>query len=185
MPQLVSYEDLARVMDVAPKSIADLVSKGMPHEARGQYDVGRCLAWYVRFLHAQMTRRGITEEERNSGVNLRVERHRLLKIQADLGEFELLERQRAVIPVAVYEKRLIGWAVMIRQRVMSLPGRLSTSLVGLDRRAIHDAIDKEGRDMLLLLSQDSPTSDTPTDGPRGGHKPASKTGTDVTKSETL
>jgi hypothetical protein len=56
------------------------------HEALNPYDVGRCLAWYVRYLHAQMSRRGITEEERNSGVNLRVERYRLLKSQADLSE---------------------------------------------------------------------------------------------------
>src|ERR1700722_19379859 len=118
MPQLVTYEDLARVMDVAAKSIADLVAKGMPHEARGQYDVGRCLAWYVRFLHAQMTRRGITEEERNSGVNLRVERHRLMKIQADLGQLELDERRAKMIPISVYETLLIGWAVTIRQRVL-------------------------------------------------------------------
>jgi hypothetical protein len=27
------------------------------HEALNPYDVGRCLAWYVRYLHAQMSRR--------------------------------------------------------------------------------------------------------------------------------
>src|SRR6202035_3110507 len=99
MPQLVSYEDLARVMDVQPKSVADLVAKGMPHEARGQYDVGRCLAWYVRYLHGQMIRRGITEEERNSGVNLRVERHRLMKITGDLAELDLNQRRGKMIPI--------------------------------------------------------------------------------------
>jgi phage terminase Nu1 subunit (DNA packaging protein) len=177
MAQMVSYEDLARVMDVAPKSIADLVAKGMPHEARGQYDVGRCLAWYVRFLHAQMTRRGITEEERNSGVNLRVERHRLLKIQADLGELELLERRRAVIPVVVYEKLLIGWVITIRQRVLALPGRLSTLLVGLDRRSIHDVIDRECRDTLLILSKEADGDGTEPSRPR-------KTGTAVIETGT-
>src|SRR5882724_1314010 len=154
MPQLVSYDDLARVMDVQPKSIADLVAKGMPHEARNQYDVGRCLAWYIRYLHAQMNRSGITEEERNSGVNLRVERHRLMKITADLAELELNERLGKLIPISVYEKLLIGWAVTIRQRVLSLPARLSNMLVGLDRRAIQDVIDREGRDMLMILSKE-------------------------------
>jgi phage terminase Nu1 subunit (DNA packaging protein) len=154
MPQLVSYEDLARVMDVQPKSIAGLVAKGMPHEARGQYDVGRCLAWYVRYLHAQMHRSGITEEERNSGVNLRVERHRLLKAQADLSELDLLERSGKIIPISVYEKLLIGWAITIRQRVLALPSRLSGMLVGLDRRGIHDVIERECRDMLMILSKE-------------------------------
>jgi phage terminase Nu1 subunit (DNA packaging protein) len=154
MPQLVSYEDLARVMDVQPKSIAGLVAKGMPHEARGQYDVGRCFAWYVRYLHAQMNRSGITEEERNSGVNLRVERHRLLKTQADLGELELLERRGKSIPISVYEQLLVSWAITIRQRVLALPSRLSGMLVGLDRRAIQDIIERECRDMLMILSKE-------------------------------
>jgi phage terminase Nu1 subunit (DNA packaging protein) len=156
MAQLVSYEDLARVMDVAPKSIADLVGKGMPHEARGQYDVGRCLAWYVRFLHAQMTRRGITEEERNSGVNLRVERHRLLKIQGDLAELEFDERIGQLIPISLYEKLVSGWAITIRQRVLALPARLAGMLVGLDRRGVQDVIDRECRDMLMILSKERP-----------------------------
>jgi phage terminase Nu1 subunit (DNA packaging protein) len=141
-------------MDVQPKSVADLVSKGMPHEARGQYDVGRCLAWYVRYLHAQMNRRGITEEERNSGVNLRVERHRLLKIQADLGQLELDERSNKLIPIDAYEKLVIGWAVTIRQRVLALPARLAGMLVGLDRQAIKDVIDREGREMLRIIGKE-------------------------------
>src|SRR3984957_4737560 len=154
MPQLVTYEDLARVMDVAAKSIADLVAKGMPHEARGQYDVGRCLAWYVRFLHAQMTRRGITEEERNSGVNLRVGRYRLLKIQGDLAGLEFDERVGQLIPISVYEKLLASWAITIRQRVLALPSRLSGMLVGLDRRGVQDVIEREGRDMLMILRKE-------------------------------
>jgi len=116
-----SYDDLARVMDVQAQVHRRPGRKGMPHEARNQYDVGRCLAWYIRYLHAQMNRSGITEEERNSGVNLRVERHRLMKITADLAELELNERLGKLIPISVYEKLLIGWAVTIRQRVLSLP----------------------------------------------------------------
>ena len=176
MPQLVSYDDLARVMDVQPKSIADLVAKGMPHDGRNQYDVGRCLAWYIRYLHAQMNRSGMTEEEKHSGVNLRVERHRLLKITADLAELEFHERLGKVIPLSVYERLLAGWAVTIRQRVLALPARLAGMLVGLDRHAIQDIIDREGRDMLLILSRDRPgdrmvagtaVTETETDARRG------------------
>ena len=101
-----------------------------------------------------MHRSGITEEERNSGVNLRVERHRLLKVQADLGELDLWERRRTLIPIQVYEKRLMGWVITIRQRVLALPGRVSGMLVGLDRRAMQDVIDRECREMLLILSKE-------------------------------
>ena len=154
MAQLVSYEDLARLLDIQPKSVAGLVARGMPHEARGQYDVGRCFAWYVRYLHSQLNARGITEEEKTSGINLRVERHRLLKAQADLSELELHERRGKIIPIAVYEKLLIGWVITIRQRVLALPARLASMLVGLDRRAIQDVIERECRDLLMILSKE-------------------------------
>jgi phage terminase Nu1 subunit (DNA packaging protein) len=174
MPQLLTYEGLAKVMDVQPKSISDLVSKGMPHEGRNQYDVGRCMMWYVRYLHAQMQHSGITEEERNSGVNLRGERYRLLKLQADLCELELSERSAKFIPIAVYEELVVGWAITIRQRVMALPGRLSTMLVGLDRRSIQDVMNRECRDMLLLLSNEPPGDERSPDregsGAAGSHR---------------
>jgi phage terminase Nu1 subunit (DNA packaging protein) len=155
MPQLVTYETLARMLDVRPKTISHLASKGMPVEARNQYDLGRCMSWYIRFLHAQMNARGITEQERDSGVNLRVERHRLMKIQGDLAELELNERRGKTIPIFVYEQLLSGWAITIRQRVLALPGRLANMLVGLERRAIQDTLDRECRDLLLILSKEA------------------------------
>jgi phage terminase Nu1 subunit (DNA packaging protein) len=152
MPQLVSYEDLARLLDVQPKSIADLTHKGMPREALNKYDVGRCFAWYVRYLHGQLHRRGISETERD---DFRLERHRLMKITADLAELDLHERRGKIIPILVYEQLLIGWAVTIRQRVLALPARLASMLVGMERRAIQDAIDRECRDLLMILSKEA------------------------------
>ena len=156
MPQLVSWTDLARVLDVRPKTISHLVQKGMPVEAKNQYDVGRCLAWYVRYLHAQINARGITEQERDSGVNLRVERFRLLRAQASLEELALHEKQSALIPIDVYDRLVAGWRTFIRRTVLTLPGRLSGMLIGLDRRGIQDTIDREARDMLLILSKSRP-----------------------------
>jgi phage terminase Nu1 subunit (DNA packaging protein) len=145
----------------------------MPKEGRAQYDVGRCFHWYVRYLHAQMRRGGATEEEQGGGVNVRMHRGRLLKAQADLSELDLLERRRNVIPTATYERLLIGWAVTIRQRVLALPARLAGQLVGLGRREIHDRIDREAREMLLILSKEgrgdrNGTAAILDDAPEGG-----------------
>src|SRR5882724_1056719 len=141
MPQLVSYDDLARVMDVQPKSIADLVAKGMPHEARNQYDVGRCLAWYIRYLHAQMNRSGITEEERNSGVNLRVERHRLMKICRDLHQpVPLHAKVDAAVPFFLGDAA----AVHLRMEVADVPGEASAHVVLVARFVRHALCDQVG-----------------------------------------
>jgi hypothetical protein len=146
-------------MDVPRKSIADLVAKGMPREGLNEYDLGRCLAWYVRYLHGQMRRKGITEDEGDLGINLRAERCRFLRVLAELSELDLSERRAKLIPVDVYDKLLVGWRIFIRRTVLTLPSRLSGMLIGLDRRGIQDTIERECRDMLLSLSRDRPADD--------------------------
>jgi phage terminase Nu1 subunit (DNA packaging protein) len=155
MPQLVSFEQIAQLLDIGAQSVNGLVKKGMPREARGQYDVGRCFHWYVRYLHVQMRGKGGTEKDGEANTNLRAERMRLLKAQADLSELDLQERRGKIIPISLYEKLLIGWAVTIRQRVLALPARVATLLVGLDRRRIHDVLERECRELLLILQREA------------------------------
>jgi phage terminase Nu1 subunit (DNA packaging protein) len=142
-------------LDIRPKTVSHLVARGMPHEARGRYDVRSCFAWYVKYLHRQMSQRGMGEEERASGASLRMERHRLLRAQADREELELLERRKQVIPLAIHVDLLMCWVVTIRQRLLQLPVRLAGLLAGQDRRGILDTLDREIREVLLILKMES------------------------------
>ena len=93
MSNLVPYDKLAQLLDVKPKTIASLVKKGMPQGGKNSYSLNECFAWYVRHLHRALATRGLSEDEIAAVANLRVERQRLLKAQADLQEMEVLERR--------------------------------------------------------------------------------------------
>jgi hypothetical protein len=103
-------------------------------------------------------------------------RCRLLKAQADLTELDMLERSRRLIGIETYEQLVIGWAVTIRQRVLALPARVATLLVGLGRRQIHEVLDRECREMLLILKREAHgerpgTAAIRADAPGKGRKP--------------
>jgi len=65
--------------------------------------------------------------------------------------------------------------ITIRQRLLALPSRLASMLMGLDRRAIHEALDREVREVLLILSREdfgdsNLTSGTARGAPTNGRK---------------
>ena len=54
---LVSVESVAGAMDLDPRRVQQLaVREGMPKAGRGRYDLGKCMAWYIRYLHAKIGR---------------------------------------------------------------------------------------------------------------------------------
>src|SRR5258707_4316960 len=85
-----------------------------------------------------------------------------------MEDLSLYEMRVRMISIEAYEKLLIGWVITIRQRLLALPSRLASMLVGLDRRAIHDAIDREVREVLLILSREDFGDNNLTSGTAGG-----------------
>lgn len=144
----INGDQLAGALNVTVRRVQQLVHEGMPQVDRGKYDLGQCYFWYVRYLQKALARR---ENVEAPPTKFQVYRERLLDAQASLEELALCERRGEMIPVQTYEQLLVGWAITIRQRLMALPGRLSSLLVGLERRAINEIIDREVREVLLIL----------------------------------
>ena len=48
---LVQMHQLAKVLNLKPRRVFQLVSdEGMPKAAHGQYDLLKCVSWYIQFL---------------------------------------------------------------------------------------------------------------------------------------
>lgn len=86
----------------------------------------------------------------------------------------------------MHNQLLTGWAATIRKHLLMLPSRLASMLVGLDRRAIHERIDREVREVLLILSREDfgdknstsgTASGTGTNGHNGRERDVTETGT--------
>jgi hypothetical protein len=55
MPELVNVDRIAEAFRVSSRQVQRFaIYEGMPREKRGLYDFEKCLAWYIKFLHAQV-----------------------------------------------------------------------------------------------------------------------------------
>ena len=144
----VNVETVAKAMNVTPRRVQQLVKEGMPKgAARGEYDLGACLIWYVRYLQAALERgaqgaAGVSAEERN----------RLSRAQAERAELELSARRGAVVDRGRMERAMAAVLVTVRESLLAIPDRLAASLVGsTDEARVRQSIDLEVRNSLQSL----------------------------------
>lgn len=147
----VNRDQLAKALNVSVRRVNQLAQEGMPVMDRGRYDLGGCYYFYVRYLQKALQRR---ENMEARPTKFQMFRERLLDAQASMEELILHDKRGRMIPVEVHDQLLVGWAATIRKNLLMLPSRLASTLAGLDGRAIFDAIDREVREVLLILSRE-------------------------------
>jgi phage terminase Nu1 subunit (DNA packaging protein) len=56
----VKIDAIAQALNVTPRRISQLVAEGMPRAAHGDYELGPCMSWFIRYLQRAL-------EARNNG----------------------------------------------------------------------------------------------------------------------
>jgi len=150
----------------SPRRVQYLVKLGMPREARGQYDLGRCVVWYIRYLQKELERRGghpTAEEETGS---LLEERRRLIKAQADQAELDLSRSRGELIPITYHEECLSTLFMALKQRILTF-GRIAPQLEGENRTVIRAKLDEAAFGLLASLAAGENGHDILRDTPPG------------------
>ena len=86
----VGVDKIAQVFRISERSVQRLVTiDGMPRDARGKYDLAKCMAWYIRHLHQKVCGcsgpcEGFKPHEREM-ANARAERKMALKEALDIA----------------------------------------------------------------------------------------------------
>lgn len=107
--------ELAALIGVDVRTIKNLVDDGMPKLARGKYDLGVCVKWYIE--------RSVELARAGKGLNdLDLARQRKTVAEARMAELELEQLEGNLIPLDLHE-----------QRVEGLSARLASQCKGLDR----------------------------------------------------
>ncbi len=138
-----SVEKVAHELKLTTRRVRQLVEIGMPHNARGKYDLYQCVKWYALYLQELLRRKEFAKDK---------ERERLTRIKADLGELELGKARGELIPIALYEELVTGHVMAARQRLLILPSRIAPQLEGEDRATIKTKLDQAVRGALTALS---------------------------------
>jgi hypothetical protein len=133
------------------RRLNQLAQEGLPKIKANSYPLLDCFRWYVRRIQRAMPRRENIESE-SPGNSFR---DRLMKVQAERAEMDLLKTRSELIPVAAYEQHMTALVIAARERLLQLPGRLAALIVSLenpaDRPAVKKLIDEEIRAMLTML----------------------------------
>lgn len=132
---VVSVEKLAQAMNVTPRRVQQLVDEGLPREERGRYDLGKSMAWYIRYLQGIIERRDIPQAD---GVQAAFwqEKRRLTEAQADLAQLAVAQRRGELLPVAFFERLMVQMITQGRQQLLQLPDRVAPELEGESRATI-------------------------------------------------
>ena len=127
--------------------------------ARGQYDAMKCMLWYVRYLQRALERKAVPTLD-GRFVGEREERIRLLRADADLREMELAKGRSQLVALRDVESALADLVLTTEGRVMAIPQRLASELVGETSRVMIQAkLEKAFKECLAYLAKSAPPAE--------------------------
>jgi phage terminase Nu1 subunit (DNA packaging protein) len=154
MPQ-IEVKQLMQALNVSEVHVGRLVKEGMPKEARGRYDLGRCMLWYIRYLQAALKRRSGSEPIDETGRTVQQERLRLLSAEAELKELELGRERGEFIALPDLEKMMTDLVATANAQILGVASGIAPQLVGESRTDIESKLDRALKDALRVLANNN------------------------------
>jgi hypothetical protein len=146
-----TLEQVARVLNLTPRRVQQLVKvEGMPKVTRGEYDLVKCVHWYIATLTRRMeeARRGSSETESQA-------RARYIAAIADLKQMDVQERKGEVVRIEATMNVISPILQSIRSIILSMPRRISVLVSPTElgeRLQIESMVDAYVRNMLEEIS---------------------------------
>ena len=119
-----SLEQVANVLNMTPQMVNRHVKQnGMPRISRGEYDLVKCVHWYIDYNDRQIreAHRG-TETESQARV-------RLVVASANLREVEFMQACGDLIEVDVAQDLWQRVAVSFRNKLLLIPTKLAPQVI--------------------------------------------------------
>ena len=119
-----SLEQVAQVLNMTPQMVNRHVKQhGMPRISRGEYDLVKCVHWYIAYKDQQIkeARRG-TETEAQA-------RQRLIIATANLREVDLAKACGDLIEIDVAQTLWQRLAVSFRNKMLLIPTKLASQVI--------------------------------------------------------
>ena len=147
-----SASTLAKLFNLSERRVQQLAKDGIiPKSERGQYELIGAVRSYVRYLQDRALGRVDGNYQDNSDIKL--ERKRLIKAQADKTEIENKKLRQELVAFSLVQDVLNEVAVLYGSSVDALPGRLANELAGIsDPAEIRAKLFDECRNVRILTA---------------------------------
>lgn len=133
MQDSVTRDQLAKLFGVDVRTVANLVTEGMPKMARGRYSLAACVPWYIeRERLAARAGKGLND--------LDLAKQRKTVAEARIAEIGLAKAEAQVIPMEMHTTRL-------RERLETVAGAVKA--IGRYQPDVKAATTDQDADRLL------------------------------------
>lgn len=143
-----NVETVAKAMNITPRRVQQLAADGMPKATRGEYDLGQCMAWYIRYLQKAIEKRSDPGKD-DGTLEFTRERSRLAKEQADKAALDNAARRGELLEANIVERAWTELFTAIKARALSLPTKVAAELATMtDANRIRDRLHREVHEIL-------------------------------------
>jgi len=144
-----SLEQISTVLNMTPQMVNRHVKlHGMPRVSRGEYEIVKCVHWYIAYKDRQIqdARKG-TETEAQA-------RQRLVIAEANLRELEYAKARGKVVDVEVAKGLWAKLVLAFRAKVLLIPTKMPALIVsGQSPNEVRELLEKEVTEALNELSR--------------------------------
>ena len=144
----VNIAAIANALNLTTRRVQQLKQEGLPTVGRGQYELGPCMAWYIRYLQNALEKRGPNVNA--DTPDLIAERTRLAKEQGDKLAIENSIKRGELVYVSDVVQ---AWSEHIsgaKAKLLSLPSKVAPQLVNQPNANVIAARIREEVDTALI-----------------------------------
>ena len=171
-----SLEQIATILNMTPQMVNRHVKlHGMPRVGRGEYDLVKCVHWYIDYLKQKI------DEARKGGETEAQARQRLVIADANMKELSYARARGRVVELDIAKQLWARLVLAFKSKLLLMPSKLATLVMGRENpNEVREIIEREVTEALNELSQaridtaDLSRSRSFDEGSRGLRKPAAK-----------
>lgn len=150
----VNVDAIAKALNLTTRRVHQLKAEGLPTVGRGQYELGPCMAWYIRYLQNALEKRGPNINP--DTPDLLAEKTRLAREQGDKLAIENAISRGEL----VYADDVVNtWADHIssaKAKLLAMPTKLAPQLVNQSNaNVIAGRISEEVDNALVELAENT------------------------------
>jgi phage terminase Nu1 subunit (DNA packaging protein) len=119
-----NVEQVAKALNLTARRVQQFVKLGMPQAARGQYELGACMHWYIRHLQKAIEAR--SSGEGSNITSLVTERTKQAREQAERMQMANLKARGEVLVTADVRQQVLAAIAFLAQDLAAVPQRVMT-----------------------------------------------------------
>ena len=123
----VDVHAVAKALNLTPRRVQQLKAEGLPTVGRGQYELGPCMAWYIRYLQNALEKRGPNVNP--DTPDLLAEKTRLAREQGDKLSIENSIKRGELVYVSDVVNTWADHISSAKAKLMAMPTKLAPQLV--------------------------------------------------------